>query len=236
MSQVLTHAAKITRPKVAGIYLRLRLFELFDTNQQSSVTWITSPPGAGKTTLVSSYIETRQTSVLWYQVDEGDADLSSFFYYLGLAAKKATPRKRKQLPLLTPEYKLGIPTFTRNFFRALYAADQGKAMEFCLSAHTARFSEGLDLGDDKVIGDIAEQCALNPQEAVNASNDRKYHHRVLQGMSKAREIGLFGVPFFIYKDNKYWGNDRIEWLLRDVYADMDKAVPDLSSAPMLRPF
>ncbi len=128
------------------------------------------------------------------------------------------------------------PDWIRPHAAYLYAADQGKAMEFCLSAHTARFSEGLDLGDDKVIGDIADQCDLNPEQAVNASNDRKYHHRVLQGMSKASEIGLFGVPFFIYKENKYWGNDRIEWLLRDIYADMDKAVPDLSSAPMLRPF
>ncbi|MCZ6526380.1 MAG: DsbA family protein [Gammaproteobacteria bacterium] len=128
------------------------------------------------------------------------------------------------------------PDWIRPHAAYLYAADQGKAMEFCLSAHTARFSEGLDLGDDKVIGDIADQCDLNPVEAVNASNDRKYHHRVMQGMSKANEIRLFGVPFFIYKENKYWGNDRIEWLLRDIYADMNKAVPDLSSAPMLRPF
>ena len=128
------------------------------------------------------------------------------------------------------------PDWIRPHAAYLYAADQGKAMEFCLSAHTARFSEGLDLGDDKVIGDIADQCDLNPEQAVNASNDRKYHHRVMQGMSKANEIRLFGVPFFIYKENKYWGNDRIEWLLRDIYADMDKAVPDLSSAPMLRPF
>jgi ATP/maltotriose-dependent transcriptional regulator MalT/DNA-binding SARP family transcriptional activator len=56
---------------------------------------------------------------LWYQVDEGDADPATFFYYMGQAAKKASPRKRKPLPLLTPEYLQDIPTFTQRYFENL---------------------------------------------------------------------------------------------------------------------
>ena len=113
-------AAKISRPRISGIYQRVRLFSLLDEQKDIPVIWITSPPGAGKTTLISSYLETRNCTTLWYQVDEGDKDISTFFYYLGLATRKASPRRRKKLPLLTPEYKLGITTFTRNFFRGLY--------------------------------------------------------------------------------------------------------------------
>jgi LuxR family transcriptional regulator, maltose regulon positive regulatory protein len=40
---------------------------------------------------------------------------------LGLAAKKAAPHQRKSLPLLTPEYLLGIPTFTHRYFEQLYS-------------------------------------------------------------------------------------------------------------------
>ncbi len=54
---------------------------------------------------------------LWYQVDEGDADVATFFYYLGLAA----PRRRRPLPLLTPEYRQGVAVFARRFFRELYS-------------------------------------------------------------------------------------------------------------------
>jgi ATP/maltotriose-dependent transcriptional regulator MalT len=57
---------------------------------------------------------------LWYQVDEGDADPATFFYYMGLAAKKTFPRKRKPLPLLTPEYLQGMITFTQRYFEDLY--------------------------------------------------------------------------------------------------------------------
>jgi DNA-binding SARP family transcriptional activator len=40
---------------------------------------------------------------------------------MGIAAKHAAPRYRKPLPNLTPEYFLGLPTFTRNYFRELYS-------------------------------------------------------------------------------------------------------------------
>jgi ATP/maltotriose-dependent transcriptional regulator MalT len=84
------------------------------------VIWVSGPPGCGKTTLVSSYIEARKLPCLWYQIDEGDTDPATFFYYLGLAAKRAAPRKRKPLPLLTPEYLQGISTFTLRYFEELY--------------------------------------------------------------------------------------------------------------------
>jgi LuxR family maltose regulon positive regulatory protein len=93
---------------------------LLDRMRKQPMIWVCGPPGSGKTTLVSSYIEARKISCLWYQVDQGDADTATFFYYMGLAARKATPRKRKPLPLLTPEYLQGIPTFTQRYFENIY--------------------------------------------------------------------------------------------------------------------
>ena len=83
--------------------------------------WICGPPGCGKTTLVSTYLEARNIPALWYRVDAGDDDLASFFYYLGVAGKRAAPRTRKPLPVLTPEYLGGIQQFTRLFFENLFA-------------------------------------------------------------------------------------------------------------------
>jgi len=111
---------KITRPVYTGILLRKRLFKLLDHARKKPVIWICSPPGAGKTVLVSSYIEGRRLPSLWYQVDEGDSDAASFFYYMGLAAKNAANSKRRSLPLLTPEYIPGLSTFTRSYFENLY--------------------------------------------------------------------------------------------------------------------
>ncbi len=84
------------------------------------VVWLSSPAGSGKTTLVSSYLDSRNLPCIWYQCDEADADPATFFYYMGLAAKSAAPRRRKPLPLLKPEYLSGMNTFARRYFEELY--------------------------------------------------------------------------------------------------------------------
>ena len=112
--------SKVIRPVLTEFFPRKRLFILLDQMRKQSAIWVSGPAGSGKTTLVNSYLEARRIPCLWYEVDEGDADLATFFYYLGQAAKKAVPRKRNSLPLLTPEYLPNIPTFTKRFFEKLY--------------------------------------------------------------------------------------------------------------------
>lgn len=111
---------KITPPAPSGVLLRERLLDLIDAGIKRPVVWVSGPAGSGKTTLVANYIKERKIPCLWYQVDEGDADISTFFYYMGLAAKKAAPGYKKTLPLLTPEYLQGIPAFTRRYFEELF--------------------------------------------------------------------------------------------------------------------
>ena len=111
--------AKVTCPTSTGYFPRHRLYRLLDKARKAPVLWITGPPGCGKTALVSGYIESRRLRCLWYKVDEADADLSTFFYYLGLAAAKAAPRKRKRLPLLTPERMPGLSVFAQRYFEEL---------------------------------------------------------------------------------------------------------------------
>lgn len=120
--------AKLAKPRSGNVLLRKRLFKRLDEARKTPVIYITAPPGAGKTTLISAYLEERTLPHLWYQIDEGDGDIASFFHYMGLAAKQAAPRYRKPLPHLNPEYLLGLPTFTRNFFRELFGRLQ-KGME-----------------------------------------------------------------------------------------------------------
>ncbi len=115
-----TAITKITRPRISDVLERSRLFHLLDLSRKAPVTWISGPGGSGKTTLVASYLDARKLPCLWYRLDEGDADIATFFYYMGLAAKKAASRFKKPLPLLTPEYRLGIPTFTRRYFEELF--------------------------------------------------------------------------------------------------------------------
>ncbi len=154
-----THLAKISRPRSQDVYLRKRLFSRLDNNRKNPVIWVCGPAGSGKTTLVNSYIETINLQSLWYQVDSGDGDPATFFHYLGLAAKKATPRKRRPFPHLTPEYLMGIPIFTRRFFEELY----GRLTIPCLVV----FDNYHEVPDDSLFHEVMRDGLGETPEGIN---------------------------------------------------------------------
>jgi LuxR family transcriptional regulator, maltose regulon positive regulatory protein len=112
--------AKITRPSFSGLLPRERLFDRLDEARNSPVIWITGPPGSGKTTAAASYLEHRGIASLWYQFDDGDSDIASFFFHLGMAYAQRSRRKMPRLPQLTPQHHAGFSAFARRYFQALF--------------------------------------------------------------------------------------------------------------------
>src|SRR5688572_16945440 len=108
--------AKIICPASVAALPRPRLFRVLDRSR-ARLIWIAAPPGAGKTTLASSYVAARRRGGLWVSLDAADRDPASFIHYLARAA----PRRRTPLPSLTAERRMLLPVFTLHFFDELGA-------------------------------------------------------------------------------------------------------------------
>ena len=113
--------AKLTRPKTHRVLRRERLCARSSTRSASD-RWCGSaePPGAGKSTLVASYVEAHKGRAAWYHLDPGDDDIGTFFYYLAQAVP-AVGKNAPQLPQFGPEHRGDLAGFARQFFRLFFA-------------------------------------------------------------------------------------------------------------------
>jgi hypothetical protein len=113
--------AKLTRPKLYDALPRPRLFALLDEAATRPIVWVCAPPGAGKTTLVASYLEARGLRHLWYQVDIADSDPATFVHYMRMAAVQLVGKKAAALPHFNPEPQQDIARFARTYFREFFS-------------------------------------------------------------------------------------------------------------------
>ncbi len=116
--------AKLDRPRLERVYPRVRLFRALERARTRPLVWVSAPAGAGKTSLVGSYLAHKREGPIWYQVDAGDADPATFFYYLTAAAKRL--QRGIDLPLFTVEYQASLEVYARNYFRRLFGGVRGR--------------------------------------------------------------------------------------------------------------
>ncbi len=81
---------KITCPPVKNVVQRERLYERLDEGRKGKLTLISAPAGYGKTTLVASWIESRELDFKWITLDRFDTSVSQILHYLYVLFEEMT--------------------------------------------------------------------------------------------------------------------------------------------------
>ncbi len=83
-----------------------------------------------------------------------------------------------------------------------YAKDQGKGDAIEERLFQAYFMEGKNLAQDEALVECGEAVGLERAGILNALQDENYAYRVKQDIQEGENLGVRGVPFFVF-DRKY---------------------------------
>ncbi|HEY2579849.1 MAG TPA: DsbA family protein [Streptosporangiaceae bacterium] len=89
------------------------------------------------------------------------------------------------------------------------AVRAGAGREFALAVSRARWERGMDITDPAVLAGLAADLGLDPARAATAGQDPASAAAGTDMLLAAYRDGVFGVPFFVHRREKFWGIDRL---------------------------
>ncbi|WP_181347482.1 DsbA family oxidoreductase [Thalassobacillus sp. CUG 92003] len=96
-----------------------------------------------------------------------------------------------------------VPTNTLDAHRLThYAKAHGKMNEMTERLMKAYFTDSLDIGDHDTLVDLAESVGLDKQASRNILEASTYEQNVIGEQQEGAELGVQGVPFFVF-NRKY---------------------------------
>jgi len=96
------------------------------------------------------------------------------------------------------------------------AAAAGKERGYRNAVFRARWSEGRDIADREVLADCAARAGVGRDAFLDALAARRHHDDVPKALQQCLEERIFGVPTFVVDGQRFWGNDRIDFLLDEL--------------------
>jgi len=99
----------------------------------------------------------------------------------------------------------------------LYADRHERFREYAPRVFERFFKRELDLEDPAALAIVLRECGLDANDfsryaAADGASD------LAHAAAEADRDGVFGVPTFIVAGEPFWGNDRVEWVIKKLDA------------------
>jgi 2-hydroxychromene-2-carboxylate isomerase len=77
------------------------------------------------------------------------------------------------------------------------------------------WQDGLNMNDEIIIQKVLKNINVNPKTFLLRSTSSSIKESLRKQTNEAYEKGIFGAPTFVSNNKIFWGQDRIEFVLRE---------------------
>ncbi len=96
---------------------------------------------------------------------------------------------------------------------ALVAIDEGRGANYVDLVFRSLFAGEQDLADTTVLASLIDQAGLNGAALLRAASSAENIARLEKQTAAAAERGVFGSPTFFVRDQMFFGNDRLDFVI-----------------------
>jgi 2-hydroxychromene-2-carboxylate isomerase len=119
---------------------------------------------------------------------------------------------------LNPQPKF-FPVASDDAAKLIIAVDMhdgsGEAMKLCGATFAAVWAQERNIADPKVLEALAAECGLAGRR-VDQSQSQAVQERYEDYTQQAIDAHVFGAPSYIVDDEIFWGQDRLDYLEREL--------------------
>ena len=109
-----------------------------------------------------------------------------------------------------------FPIRSLNLMRGVLVAEEDNVKKYYIdNIFNTIWQDGLNMNDTIVIQKILQNLNINPKTFSLRINSSLIKDLLKKKTNEAHQKGVFGAPTFVVNNKIFWGQDRIEFALRE---------------------
>ena len=109
-----------------------------------------------------------------------------------------------------------FPIKSLNLMRGVLVAEEDNLKnQYIDNIFNSVWQDGLNMNDEIIVQKVLKNLNLNPKTFALRSSSSLIKDSLRKKTSEAYEKGIFGAPTFVSNNKIFWGQDRIEFALKE---------------------
>tara|TARA_B100000123_G_scaffold178256_1_gene132653 strand:- start:731 stop:1318 length:588 start_codon:yes stop_codon:yes gene_type:complete len=109
-----------------------------------------------------------------------------------------------------------FPIRSLNLMRGVIVADEDNFKSYYVDTiFNSIWQDGLNMNDESIVERVLKNLNINPKTFILRSLSSSIKDKLKKNTSEAFKIGVFGAPSFVSNNKVFWGQDRIEFVVKE---------------------